>query len=280
MSKVAAKTLGIIASQGELPAAVAAEARRQGYRTIVAGMQGLASDSVAEHADAIKWVKPGKLGAVIKFLKQNDVTELVSVGKFPKSMLLRAALNPDLRLIKLLFNLANRSDDSVLDAVVKELRREGIELRDTKDFCRSQLMPTGVLTPTPPSAEEWRDVAFGFKVAKQIGSLEIGQTVVVKGLAVVAVEAAEGTDDTIRRAGEFAGSGSVVVKVSRPGQDMRVDVPVVGMDTLTVLKSSGARVLALEAGTSILLRQQEFLDEAEDAGISVVGVTQDSLAEY
>jgi len=271
------KSLGLIAGQGNMPRAIALEARRQGYRVVAAAIEGLADPSVEHYADAFKWFKPGKAGSIIRHLKESGVEEALFAGKFPKSLIVRGALAPDLRLIRFLFNLKDRGDDTILDAVGGELARDGIKLLDMRDFCKGLLAPEGVLTRRKPDRDEWKDVEFGFRVAKGVGRLDIGQTVVVKGRAVTAVEAIEGTDEAILRGGRLAGGGAVVVKVSRPGQDMRLDAPVVGLTTLDCAVEAGVKVLALEAGSSILLDRDDFLRRADEAGIAIVGVTEESL---
>ncbi len=265
------KKLGLIAGSGELPLAVAAEARARGYTVIAVGLDPLAERALATAADEVKWVNVGKLGTIIDTLIKAGVKEAVMAGKVPKSLLYKSRITPDLRAVKVLFSLKDRSDDSIMLAITKELEKDGIRLLDTTDFSSGLLTPGGVLTRLSPSKEEWMDIAFGWEIAKQIGRLDIGQTVVVKDKAVMAVEAIEGTDEAIRRGGTLSGAGAVVVKVSKPQQDMRFDVPVTGLDTLRAMISIHARVLAVEAGQSILLDREKMIAEADGAGISVVG---------
>jgi len=171
-----------------------------------------------------------------------------------------------------LAGLRSRQDDTIINTVAQEFHNDGITLLDMRDFCRGMLIPEGVLTRKGPSRVEIKDIEFGFRMAKGIGDLDIGQTVVVKAQAVMAVEAIEGTDEAIRRGGTLAGGGAVVVKVARPKQDMRFDVPVIGMKTLESMHAVGARVLAAEAGQSILMDRENFLALAKEYGITVVGV--------
>ncbi len=265
------KVIGLIAGMGELPKAVAEEAKEKGFHVVAVALEHLADKTLASHVDEIKWVNVGKLGAIIESLKRSGVRKAVLAGKVPKALLYRGNITPDLRAMKLLFTLKNRSDDSVLLAITKELEKDGIDLLNTTDFCQDMLTPEGTLTREGPSEEEWKDIRFGWKIAGEMGRLDIGQTVVVKGRAVMAVEAIEGTDEAIKRGGFYAHEGAVVVKVSKPRQDMRFDVPVVGPDTLKAMVEVKARVLALEAQRSIMLRKKRILSEAEAAGISVVG---------
>jgi DUF1009 family protein len=266
-----ANMIGLIAGRGELPKAVASEAKGKGFHVVAVGLEPLADKTLSSHVDEMKWVNVGKLGKIIETLKRAGVTKAVMAGKVPKSLLYKGNVTPDFRAVKLLFTLKDRSDDSILLAITRELERDGITLLNITDFCKDMLTPEGTLTEERPTDDEWRDVKFGWKIAREMGRLDIGQTVVVKGQAVMAVEAIEGTDEAIKRGGFYAREGAVVVKISKPQQDMRFDVPAVGLDTLRAMVEVRARVLALEAHKTILLQKERFLQEAEEGGISVVG---------
>ena len=265
------KKLGLIAGMGELPIAVAGEAKSQGYTICAIALEPLADKSLSSHVDEIKWVNVGKLGTLINSLKKSGIKEAVMAGKVSKTLLYKSKITPDLRAVKLLFTLKDRRDDSILLAIAKELADEGIELLDITLFSTGLLMPEGVLTKNKPSNDEWKDIEFGWKMAKEIGRLDIGQTVVVKNRAVMAVEAIEGTDEAIKRGGKLAGEGAVVVKVSKPNQDMRFDVPAVGLQTLSAMQEVKARVLCVEAKKSLILNKDKLLEVAKIAGISIVG---------
>jgi hypothetical protein len=265
--------LGLIAGNGELPLAVAEEARAKGYEVIAIGLEPLADRALTSAVNNMRWINVGKLGDIIGYLKKSGVSEAVMAGKVPKSLLFKSKITPDLRAIKLLFTLKDQSDDSILLAIAKELKKDGITLLNTTDFTTSLLTPEGVITAECPTENEWKDIAFGWKIAKEIGRLDIGQTVVIRNQAVMAVEAIEGTDEAIRRGGTLAGSGAVVIKVSKPQQDMRFDVPVVGPDTLRSMIAVQARVLAVESQKSILLQRARIAAEADNAGISIVGIS-------
>lgn len=267
------KKLGLIAGKGELPFAIADEARKQGYTVFAVGLEPLADKSLSSHVDTIRWVNVGKFGKLVDMLKRHDVKEAVMAGKVSKTLLYRSRITPDLRAMKLLLSLKDRKDDSVLLAIADELAREGVTLLDIPRFGTALLAPQGILTEEPPSEQEWKDISFGWEIAKEMGRLDIGQTVVVKHRAVMAVEAIEGTDEAIIRGGTLAGKGAVVVKVSKPNQDMRFDVPAVGSDTMRAMKSVHARVLALEANKCLVLNKDTLLDEAKKAGITIVGYT-------
>ena len=245
--------------------------REKGYRVFAISLEPLADKDLSAHVDNVKRISVGKLGEIIGTLKKNHIKEAVMAGKVPKSLIFKSKVIPDLRAVKLLFSLKDKSDDSILLAIAKELEKDGIKLLNTTDFSSSLMTPEGILTDERLSENEWKDIAFGWKIAKEIGRLDIGQTVVVKDQAVMAVEAIEGTDEAILRGGKLAGEGAVVIKVAKPKQDMRFDVPVVGMNTLKSMIEVNARVLAIEAGKSILLQRKKIIKEADEAGISVVG---------
>jgi hypothetical protein len=265
--------IGLIAGGGELPLIVTRDAREQGYRVVTVALEDIAPAGLNELSDEIRWVNPGKFGELIETLKARNVRKAIMAGKVSKSLLYKSKVLPDMRAVKLLFSLKDRSDDSILKAITEELRGEGIEVIDIASFSPHLLTPEGPLTRKRPSQEQWKDIAYGWRIAKQIGLLDIGQTVVVKDRAVLAVEAIEGTDEAIRRAGQWSDGGAVVVKVSKPHQDMRLDVPVVGSTTLATMIEARASVLAIEAFRSMILNRQALLTEAEEAGIAVVGVT-------
>jgi DUF1009 family protein len=268
------KTLGLIAGKGHLPKAVSSEAKNIGYRVVGIALQPPADESLKPFVDSFYKVHIGHFGKIIKILKKSSVTKVVMVGKVPKGLLYEnKKIIPDLRAVKLLFSLKNRSDDTFLNAISSELDREGIRLLKTTDFTKHLLTPEGVLTKKAPKKGQWKDIEFGWNIAKEIGRLDIGQTIVVKEMAVMAVEAIEGTDEAIKRGGVLAGPDAVVIKVSRPQQDMRLDVPVVGVHTLTAMKSVKAGLLAIESGKSIIVEREKFIKEADRAGIVVAGIS-------
>ena len=263
------KPLGLIAGKGELPALIVREARAQGRKVVAIALEPV-TDSVPG-ADVLERVHIGKLGSVIKALKAHGVHEAVMAGKISKTLLYGKKIRPDLRAAALLFRLKDRGDDSIINAVAKEFEKDGIRLIGIPEICPKLLTPEGTLTRHKPTDKEWKDIEFGFRIAKEIGRLDIGQVVVIKDRAVMAVEAIEGTDEAIRRGSNLAGGGVTVVKVIRPTQDARFDMPVVGLDTLSAMIDSGARVLCLEAHKSIFLDREEFISRANSAHISVVG---------
>jgi DUF1009 family protein len=273
------KILGLIAGMGELPRAVASEAKKRGYKVVAIALHPPADESLKPLVDNFHKVHIGRFGEIIKILKNSSAAEVVMAGKVPKTLLYKhkKSIIPDLRAIKILFSLRDRSDSTFLQAVTAELEKEGIRLLKTTTFTRDNITPQGVLTKKQPKKSQWNDIAFGWKMAKGIGKLDLGQTIVVKGLAVMAVEAIEGTDEAILRGGKLAENDAVIVKVSKPRQDMRLDVPVVGIDTLSAMKKAEAKILALEAGKSIIIDKERFIREADKAGISVVGISSEQF---
>jgi DUF1009 family protein len=269
--------IGIIAGMGELPVIIAKDARERGYKVITVALETLASLEMDSVSDEIRWVNPGKFGELIDILKKHQIKEAIMAGKVPKSLLFKSKITPDLRAVKLLFSIKDKSDDAILNAITKELAGEGIEIIDTTKFSPHLLTPVGCLTRKKPDEEQWKDIEFGWKIAKEIGQLDIGQTVVIKGKAVMAIEAIEGTDEAILRGGKWAGDGAVVVKVSKPQQDMRMDVPAVGPDTLKSMENVNAKVLALEAHRSMIVDRETVIRVAESAGIVIVGISSETM---
>jgi DUF1009 family protein len=265
------KQLGLISGTGDLPKAIASEARSLGYRVIGIGLEPLTDRSLSSYVDEMIWINVGKFGKIIDTLKKHHISEAVMAGKVSKTLLYKSKLTPDLKAVKLLFSLKDKSDDSILLAITRELENEGITLLDITLFSSKIMTPEGILTKEHPTEEEWRDIEFGWKIAKEMGRVDIGQTVVIKNQAVMAVEAIEGTDEAIKRGGKLAGKGAVVVKVSKPNQDMRFDVPAVGIDTIKAMREVRARILAVESKKTIFIDQEKTLKESQKAGISVVG---------
>lgn len=268
------KKIGIIAGMGELPLLIAKEAKKEGYYVFSIALKELASPDIEEYSDEVKWISIGKLGAIIDSLKGAQLKEAVMAGKAPKELLYKSTIIPDLRAVRLLMSLKDRKDDTIMLAIVEELKKEGIHILKTTEFARSLLIKEGILTRKKPSKIQLEDVRFGYRIAKEIGRLDIGQTVVVKDKAVMAVEAIEGTDRAIKRGGKLAGEGAVVIKVSKPQQDLRFDVPVAGLETIRSMKESGCAVLALEAERCLFIQREKAIEEADRAGIVILGYSE------
>lgn len=266
------KILGLIAGTGTLPHAIASEARQKGYRVFAVGLEHLADSSLEHEVDDIRFISVGKLGKIISALKEAGVEEAVLAGKVPKTILYKKKIIPDLRAVKVLMSLRDQKDDTILLALTNELKSEGIQLLNTTDFTVSIMATEGVMTKKKPSRDQMRDIEFGFPIAKQIGGLDIGQTIVVKDRAIMAVEAIEGTDEAILRGCALAGRDAVVIKVAKIGQDLRFDVPGVGLDTIRTMSDVGASLLAVEAEVTIIMEKDKVLEEADRRSIAIFGV--------
>ncbi|HEY5649202.1 MAG TPA: UDP-2,3-diacylglucosamine diphosphatase LpxI [Nitrospiria bacterium] len=264
------KTIGIIAGNGVFPITVAKAARAEGYRVVVVAHEGECLPEISETADQVEWIKVGQISRLIASFKENNVTDAVMAGGIKKTRLF-GKVRPDFRGIALLAKIAVNKDDKMLRAFADELAGEGIQIRAATELLSSILAPEGLLTARRLSKAEEEDVEFAWAMAKEVGRLDIGQCVVVKEKTILAVEAIEGTDETIRRGGSLGREGAVVVKVSKPGQDLRFDLPAVGPGTISVMAEVGARVLAVEAGRTILLDRENLLDQADKAKISILG---------
>ncbi len=260
---------GLIAGNGDFPLLVLEGARRQGIAMTVIAIREEASPELDRLGARVYWVGLGELGRALELLRQAGVRQAVLAGQV-KHRQIYSDIPPDPVLAGLLAALPAKNTDALIGAVVRVLEQAGIRLVDSTLFLRPLLATAGVLTRRAPDAREQADIEYGRRLAREIARLDIGQTVVVADRACVAVEAMEGTDETIRRAARLAnGRPLVVVKVSRPGQDMRYDVPVVGPQTIRVMAAAGATALAMDAGRTLLLNRDEMLALADEAGIAV-----------
>ena len=266
------KPLGLIAGNGSFPLLLAQEARRRGDTVIAVALKEEADPSIQNHVNELAWLSIGQLGKTIAFFKDHGVKDAVMAGQVKHTQLFRNIL-PDLRAAKVLTKAVNKKAESLLSSVIREFESEGIHFLPSTTYLEHWMCGKGLLTKRRLSSAEEADIAFGAPLAREIAAHDIGQTIVVKDKTVVAVEAMEGTDACIRRAGEIAGPGVVVIKVARPKQDLRFDIPVVGARTLEVLSASGARVLALEAGKTLLLNKDQFLKDADASGLTITGLS-------
>ena len=262
--------LGLIAGNGRFPFLVAAAGRRAGRRVVAVAIKEETDPALAGEVDEIHWVSLGQLGRCIDALKGGGVREAVMAGQVKHKQIF-ADIVPDLKMMALLARLALKNTDSLIGAVADTLGREGIALLSSTALLQDQMATAGAMTRRRPSGDELKDVDYGREVARALAGFDIGQTVVVKDRAVVAVEAMEGTDEAIRRAGRIAGAGCIVVKVAKPRQDVRFDVPVVGPGTVTAMSESQARLLAVQAGETLLLDRSLLLAAAERADLAVWG---------
>jgi DUF1009 family protein len=269
--------LGLIAGNGRFPFLVLDAAVAQGHDvTIVAAKEETfpeLNEAAARTKSAIHWISLGQLGTLIKLLEQAGVTQAVMAGQVKHAKIFSAGLLPDATLLSVLAKLRWRNTDGIIGAVAAVLRDHGIELIDSTAFLTPMLARAGVLTRRAPTEDEQKDFDFGYRMADAVAALDIGQTIAVKHQAVVAVEAMEGTDEVIGRAGHLAGPGVRIIKVAKPKQDMRFDVPVVGVATIQAMRVAGALALSVDAGKTLMIDGEAIVRSADEAGITIVGRT-------
>ena len=274
----ALERIGLIAGSGRFPIVFAETARRRGVEVVAVAHRGETAPELVHHVHAISWVQPGQIQALIDALKSHRVTRAVMVGGIAKPRLFREIM-PDARALAAIARVGKLRDDLILRTLAEELESEGIRVVPSTTYLDEIVPEPGVLGAREPSAEEWADIRFGFQVVKAIGRFDIGQSVVVRGGGVVAVEGIEGTDATIRRAGLLAGGDIVVVKATKPIQDLRFDLPAVGPETIRTLVEVRGRALAIEARRTIVLDRTQTLALADEAKITVVAVDPAEMGE-
>src|SRR5713101_1994794 len=260
---------GLIAGNGRFPFLVLEGARSQGVEMAVIAIKEEASPEIERVAKRLHWVSLGELSKTIELMHQEGVSQAVMAGQVKHNKIF-SSIRPDWKLAKLLFSLPRKNTDALIGAVARVLEEEGIRLVDSTLFLKPLVPESGVLTRRAPNEHEAEDIAYGLGVAQQIAGMDIGQTVVISDRACVAVEAMEGTDEVIARAARIAGGKRlVVVKVSKPGQDMRFDVPVVGLPTIEQMRGAGATALAVDAGRTLLFDRKKLVELADATGISI-----------
>ncbi|GMB01301.1 UDP-2,3-diacylglucosamine diphosphatase LpxI [Pelosinus sp. IPA-1] len=264
------KTIGLLAGVGRLPVEFARAARGMGFTVIAVGVVPGVDTELEQVTDKTYHISVGELQEIITTLKNAGVTEVTMLGKVTKELMFTGAVQLDNRIKKLLASLTDNSDDTIMLAFVRELAGEGLGILDQTALLRTLMPGPGVLTNRKPTEEEQTDLEFGFAMAKEIGRLDIGQTVVVKNRAVMAVEAIEGTDVCVRRGGELGRGGVRVAKVAKPNQDMRFDVPAVGPNTMESMIIAGATALVIEAGKTLLVDRETVIKMANDHGITIL----------
>ena len=265
--------VGLIAGIGNLPVEFMRAAQHEGYEVVVISVVTEGAPELQAEADAYYQISVFKSDTVIKTFLKEGVTDVTMLGKVTKEHLYKKITTiPDMRTIKLLNRLRNRKDDTIMLAIVEELEKEGLAVADQTKYMRSLMPPVGVMTMRKPTEVEQLDIEFGFTFAKPMGALEIGQTVVVKEQAAMAIEAIEGTDECIKRGGALGREGAVVVKTAKPNQDVRFDVPAVGMKTLESMITGNCKVLAMEAKRTIFVEQEAVLQKANELGIVICAV--------
>jgi DUF1009 family protein len=262
--------IGLIAGNGTFPVAFAREAKARGYGVVAVAHLGESRPEIAGVADSVEWIRVGQIGRMIRTFVHAGIRRAVMAGGIDKARSLTRVW-PDRRGLKLLGRMLTKGDDALLRGLAAELESEGIEIVACTTFLDRLLFPVGVFAGAPPNDRVERDLRLGVSVLRALGPLDVGQSVVVEDGVVLAVEAIEGTDATIRRAAVLGRGHAVVVKGAKRGQDMRFDVPAVGPETIDAMASAGAKTLAVEAGAAIVLDGEEFARRAKRAGIDVVG---------
>ncbi len=263
------KRIGLIAGSGQFPIIFAREAHKNGYKIYAVAHLNETRPDLENYIDEIKWVYLGQLNKIIKFFSSNSVKQAVMAGAIKKTRMFRN-VRPDLKTIGILAGIKNTHDDRVLRAFADALEKAGILIKESTFLLPGLLAPEGCWTKRKPTRSENEDIKIGWQLAKEIGRLDIGQCVVVAGGSVLAVEAIDGSDATIKRGGNLASGDAVVVKVCKPGQDFRFDVPAIGVQTIKVMDASGVNVLVIEAGKAVVFDRQEMINAADELGISIV----------
>jgi DUF1009 family protein len=269
---------GLIAGNGKFPFLVLEGARKAGASLSVVAIKEETDKRIEEVADKVVWVGIGQLGKMISFFKKEGVQQAIMAGQVKHVQIFSGAL-PDLRMIKMLWNLPQRNTDALIGGVADEMAKEGIELIDSTYFIQDQLAQEGVLTRRKPDETERGNIEYGLRIANEIARLDLGQTIVVRAKACVAIEAMEGTDAVIKRAGELAKGKLTVVKVAKPNQDMRFDVPVVGVPTIKTMIEAGATCLCLTPNKTLMFEKEEMLRLANENKICVVALDQENKIE-
>lgn len=264
--------LGILAGAGKLPVECARAAQQLGYEVYSVGLLADSDPQIAQFSKDYQFISVAQLEAILNYLKTNQIEKVTLIGKVTKELLFNGAVQPDMRMVQLTMSLPDRKDDTIMIAFVRELAKAGIQTFDQTALIRKLMPRRGTITQREPTDIERKDMEFGFRIAKELGRLDIGQTVVVKNRAVMALEAIEGTDACIERGGMLAHGGAVIAKVSKPQQDNRFDVPTVGYRTVEQMVKVGATALAIEAGKTLLVERKQMIALADANGISIVAM--------
>ncbi len=266
------RKIGLIAGKSRYPLVLAEEAKKQGLSVIAVGIKGETLPEIERIVSEMHWVEAGELEKLIHIFKHSGVKEAIMAGGISKGLLFKKDIHLDQSAADVLHSLKDNKDISILTAFAQRLRKEGIGLLDAASFLYHLLPEKGCLTSRSPASSEWEDIKFGWDVAKELARLDVGMTVVVKNKTVLALEAIEGTDETIKRGALLGKEGCVVVKVSRPEQDARFDLAVIGTSTIETMQRAGAKVLAIEAKQVLFIDQNKAIEEANKAGISIVAI--------
>lgn len=276
MAEAKNTAIGIIAGGGQFPRLIAEGARRAGLQVAICGFQGHTSPELQASADAFTLLHIGQFNKLIHFFQQNKVTRLCMAGSINKPRALD--FRPDLRAAKLVFSLRHKGDDSLLRAIFGELEREGFHLLSAADLVPELRCPPGLLTRTPPDSDLWSDIRYGWPIALNMGAYDIGQCLVVKQGMVVAVECLEGTDATLKRGADLGGAGCTALKLAKPGQDERVDLPSVGLETINILLKGQYRGLAIQAHKTLFFDREASIDLANKHKFTIIALEENDQA--
>jgi len=268
--------LGVIAGEGRFPFLVAERAAARGMGTVAVGFDGFTDPAYAQSVDGYLAIKIGQLSKMLSFFKKQGVSQVIFAGGITKPKALD--MRPDFRAMKMLMRAKTKGDDALLRAVAAEIESEGMEVVTPLSVLPELGTPAGVLTRRSPKTHEWDDLRFGWERAKGLGQWDIGQALMVRSRMVAALEGMEGTDAMIKRGGALVGKGGIVVKVCKPGQDQRLDLPAVGLETITTMIEAGAVCLGVQAAKSLFFDMEEALALADQKGVSIVGLTGELLA--
>lgn len=271
------ETIGIIAGSGQFPVLAARTARAGGRRVAICGFKGYTDPALSREADDFALLPLGKLSRMIKFFKQAGVKRLCMAGAIDKPRALDVRL--DFRAARVLLNMIGQGDDALLRAIAGEFEREGFEVMQAALLVPGLAAPQGVLTRRHPNADEWENICYGWRMARAIGRLDIGQCIVVRKIMVMAVECLEGTDETLRRGAALGGPGCVAIKILKPGQDKRLDQPAMGLTTIRVMVENGFTCLAYEAGGALLFDREECIALADQHNICLMGLNHEAVLE-
>lgn len=264
--------IGLIAGGGQFPLIFAAKARANGYRVVAAAYRNEADAGLESLVDAQEWFHLGQVKRLLRFFNRHGITQTVMLGTIQKTRLF-TDVKPDIKALSMVATMRHTHDDGILRAFAGLLEKEGIHVRASTFLLPELLAPAGIWTRRKPSRAERKDMVLGWQIAKEIGRLDIGQCIVIGGGSVLAVEAIDGTDATIARGGDLARGEAVVVKVCKPNQDTRFDIPAIGLTTIETMQAAGARALALEAGRAVAFDREEMIAAADRYGMAVVALT-------
>lgn len=260
---------GLIAGNGKFPFMVVEGARQSGVPLVVAAIREETDPQMDQLAERVKWVGIGQLGRMIRFFKEEGVEKAIMAGQVKHVQIFSRAV-PDARMLKVLLKLPRRNTDALIGAIAAELKSEGIELVDSTCFLQDSLPKSGTITRREPSRQEREDIEYGLEIAREIARLDLGQTILVRGQACVAIEAMEGTDETIRRAGQLVNGRLTVVKVAKPDQDMRFDVPIIGLNTIETLRACNVTAMSIAADKTLIFDRDETISAADQNRIAII----------